>query len=104
MKKIALETNQAKNNNIVYHRTSVSRERREKQNGHRSLVLWFTGLSGAEKSTLAHAVEERLHQMGCRTFVFDEIMSATDLIKISVSQERTVRKTYEELVRCVDCF
>jgi adenylylsulfate kinase len=33
--------------------------------------LWFTGLSGAGKSTLAHVVEEQLHQMGCRTFVFD---------------------------------
>jgi adenylylsulfate kinase len=40
-------------------------------NGHRSAILWFTGLSGAGKSTLAHAVEERLHQMDCRTFVFD---------------------------------
>jgi adenylylsulfate kinase len=33
--------------------------------------LWFTGLSGAGKSTVAHALEERLHMMGCRTFVFD---------------------------------
>jgi adenylylsulfate kinase len=35
------------------------------------VILWFTGLSGSGKSTLAHAVEEQLHQMGCRTFVFD---------------------------------
>jgi adenylylsulfate kinase len=41
------------------------------QNGHRSVIIWFTGLSGSGKSTLAHAVEERLHQMGCRTFVCD---------------------------------
>jgi len=34
-------------------------------------VLWFTGLSGSGKSTVAHAVEEQLHQKGCRTFVFD---------------------------------
>lgn len=40
-------------------------------NGHRSCVLWFTGLSGAGKSTLAHAVEEALHHAGCRTFVLD---------------------------------
>lgn len=33
--------------------------------------MWFTGLSGAGKSTIAHAVEERLHQRGCRTYVFD---------------------------------
>ncbi len=34
-------------------------------------MLWFTGLSGSGKSTLAHAVEETLHQQGCRTFVCD---------------------------------
>ena len=44
---------------------------RETLNNHRSAILWFTGLSGAGKSTVAHAVEERLHQLGCRTFVFD---------------------------------
>jgi adenylylsulfate kinase len=49
----------------------VTRERREKLNGHKSVVLWFTGLSGSGKSTLAHAVEEILHQQGCRTFVLD---------------------------------
>jgi adenylylsulfate kinase len=57
--------------NIVWHHATVTRERREKLNAHRSAILWFTGLSGSGKSTLAHAVEERLHQMGCRTFVFD---------------------------------
>jgi adenylylsulfate kinase len=40
-------------------------------NGHSSALLWFTGLSGSGKSTLAHSVEERLHQLGCRTFVLD---------------------------------
>jgi adenylylsulfate kinase len=57
--------------NIVWHHSTVTRERREAQNGHKSCVLWFTGLSGAGKSTLAHAVEEQLHQRGCRTFVLD---------------------------------
>jgi adenylylsulfate kinase len=57
--------------NVTWHQATVTRERRESQNGHRSVILWFTGLSGAGKSTLAHAVEERLHQMGCRTFVCD---------------------------------
>lgn len=56
---------------IVWHHATVTRARREKQNGHKSCVLWFTGLSGAGKSTLAHAVEEELHQRGCRTFVLD---------------------------------
>ena len=47
----------------------VRAARRKK--GHKSCVLWFTGLSGAGKSTLAHALEEQLHQLGCRTFVLD---------------------------------
>ena len=57
--------------NIVWHHATVTRDRRNQQNNHKSVVLWFTGLSGSGKSTLAHAVEEELHQMGCRTFVLD---------------------------------
>jgi adenylylsulfate kinase len=57
--------------NIVWHQATVTRRRREAQNGHASCVLWFTGLSGSGKSTLAHAVEEELHLRGCRTFVLD---------------------------------
>lgn len=57
--------------NIVWHNPTVTRWRRQAMNGHRSCVLWFTGLSGAGKSTLAHAVEEMLYRMGCRTFVLD---------------------------------
>lgn len=57
--------------NVVYHRATVNRGRREKLNKHKSVIVWFTGLSGSGKSTLAHAVEEELHQAGCRTFVFD---------------------------------
>ena len=59
------------NSNVVYHRATVTRNRRQKLNKHRSVIIWFTGLSGSGKSTLAHAVEEELHQDGCRTFVFD---------------------------------
>lgn len=57
--------------NAVWHHATVTRTRREIQNGHRSAIIWFTGLSGAGKSTLAHAVEEALHQRGCHTFVLD---------------------------------
>ncbi len=59
------------NNNVVWHHATVTRSRREQLNGHKGAILWFTGLSGSGKSTVAHAVEERLHQSGCRTFVFD---------------------------------
>lgn len=61
----------AKSDNVVWHHATVTRARRAAMNGHRSGVVWFTGLSGAGKSTLAHAVEESLHRHGCRTFVFD---------------------------------
>ncbi|MEO6308291.1 MAG: adenylyl-sulfate kinase [Nitrospiraceae bacterium] len=57
--------------NVVWHHATVTRARREAQNGHRGAIIWFTGLSGSGKSTLAHAVEEALHQQGCRTFVLD---------------------------------
>ena len=57
--------------NTVWHHATVTRDRRAAQNGHRSSVVWFTGLSGSGKSTLAHAVEEEFHQRGCRTFVLD---------------------------------
>lgn len=60
-----------KSTNTIWHNATVTRERREKLNSHKSAILWFTGLSGSGKSTLAHSVEEALHQMGCKTFVFD---------------------------------
>jgi adenylylsulfate kinase len=40
-------------------------------NGHRSVVVWFTGLSGSGKSTIAHEVESQLFERGCRTYVLD---------------------------------
>jgi adenylylsulfate kinase len=57
--------------NVVWHHATVTRARREAQNGHRGAIIWFTGLSGSGKSTLAHAVEEILYQQGCHTFVLD---------------------------------
>ncbi|MDQ3796835.1 MAG: adenylyl-sulfate kinase [Pseudomonadota bacterium] len=60
-----------KSPNTVWHHATVTRARRQQQNGHKSVILWFTGLSGAGKSTVAHAVEEALHRRGCHTFVFD---------------------------------
>jgi len=61
----------AASDNVVWHHATVTRLRREAQNRHRGAIIWFTGLSGSGKSTLAHEVEERLHRMGCRTFVLD---------------------------------
>jgi adenylylsulfate kinase len=60
-----------KSSNVVWHTATISRNDRELQNGHKSVILWFTGLSGAGKSTLAHAVETRLFEMGSSTYVID---------------------------------
>ncbi|WP_051434433.1 adenylyl-sulfate kinase [Desulfonatronum lacustre] len=57
--------------NIVPYRGKVRREHREELLGQTGMVLWFTGLSGSGKSTIAHAVEERLHALGKLTYVFD---------------------------------
>lgn len=59
------------NPNVFKHQPLVSRFQRHQQAGHKSVILWFTGLSGSGKSTLAHAVEAALFKQGCRTFVFD---------------------------------
>ncbi|MED3907336.1 MULTISPECIES: adenylyl-sulfate kinase [Geobacillus] len=57
--------------NIVWHHSKVTKEDRQKLNGHKSVVLWFTGLSGAGKSTLSVEVEKELHQRGVRTYILD---------------------------------
>lgn len=50
---------------------TVTKEQRELLNSHRSGVIWFTGLSGAGKSTIANALEVELHQQGFRTYILD---------------------------------
>jgi adenylylsulfate kinase len=57
--------------NIYRQQGLVTHAGRQNQAGHKSVILWFTGLSGAGKSTLAHAVEKELFDKGCRTYVFD---------------------------------
>jgi adenylylsulfate kinase len=57
--------------NIVWHPHSISREDRERLNGHQGCVVWFTGLSGCGKSTVANAVDRLLYERGVRSFVLD---------------------------------
>ncbi len=56
---------------VTWHEHSIGREDREKLNGHRGCVVWFTGLSGSGKSTVASLVEQQLHGLGRRTFLLD---------------------------------
>jgi bifunctional enzyme CysN/CysC len=57
--------------NVVWENAAVTRAQRELRNGHAAAVLWFTGLSGAGKSTVAQALEQRLFALGCQTFYLD---------------------------------
>ena len=59
------------NKNTVLQEPTVYRRDREKMNGHKSVIVWFTGLSGSGKSTLAYSLEEILHENNIRTFVLD---------------------------------
>ena len=61
----------AQSSNIFKHRTTVTYERRSELNGHKSVLVWFTGLSGSGKSTIAHAVEENLFSRRCQVAVLD---------------------------------
>ncbi len=57
--------------NIVWHNMNVEREHREKLLNQKAVLLWFTGLSGSGKSTVASLLEKRLHEMGKLTYLLD---------------------------------
>eukprot|EP00980_Cylindrotheca_fusiformis_P007102 scaffold1489_cov194-Cylindrotheca_fusiformis.AAC.12 len=57
--------------NITWHDQKVDKESRWKLNGHRGAVLWFTGLSGAGKSSVANQVDAILNAKGIRTYLLD---------------------------------
>lgn len=56
---------------VHYQATKVDKASRNRLNGHQGKVLWFTGLSGSGKSTIANLVEQKLHQQGIRTYLLD---------------------------------
>jgi bifunctional enzyme CysN/CysC len=57
--------------NVHKQALSITRGEREKLNGHKGRVIWFTGLSGSGKSTIANALEVELHALGQRTYLLD---------------------------------
>jgi adenylylsulfate kinase len=57
--------------NIVWHQGAVTRDDREKLNGHKGATVWLTGLSGSGKSTIAVDLEKRLCERGVRTYILD---------------------------------
>ena len=63
--------NKITNQNIVSQESAIYRKDRELMNGHKSTIIWFTGLSGSGKSSLAYALEDILHKHEIRTYVLD---------------------------------
>lgn len=57
--------------NVHKQALTISRAEREQHNGHKGKVIWFTGLSGSGKSTIANALEVALHTQGRRTYLLD---------------------------------
>jgi len=57
--------------NVTWHENQVTRSNRETQNGHKGCVIWFTGLSGSGKSTIANALDHKLHQWSMHSAVLD---------------------------------
>ncbi|SEN25567.1 adenylylsulfate kinase [Mesobacillus persicus] len=60
-----------KSTNITWHKATITKQERHRLNGHKSCVLWFTGLSGSGKSTLANAVDRELHDQQYKSYVLD---------------------------------
>ena len=60
-----------KDKNIVWHRTSIDKEKREELLGQKGILIWLTGLSGSGKSTIASLLEEKLHSKGKLTYLLD---------------------------------
>ncbi len=58
-------------NNIVWHDHHVGKEERSKIKDQKPCILWFTGLSGSGKSTIANAVESKLLELGKHTYLLD---------------------------------
>lgn len=56
---------------IIPHKGLIKKEDRQRLNGHKSGIIWFTGLSGSGKSTIAHNLEKKLLERGIKTYVLD---------------------------------
>ncbi|WP_272023226.1 adenylyl-sulfate kinase [Olleya namhaensis] len=57
--------------NIIAHNYQVSKTDRQENNNHTSFLIWFTGLSGSGKSTIANVVEQELYKLGVKTYTLD---------------------------------
>ena len=90
--------------NLTKHNFTVSREQREIMGGHKGKVIWFTGLSGSGKSTVANALEDVLHKRGLKTYILDgdnvDLMEVHETIEEQVAQGAKIAaiKYYREVM------
>ncbi|AHG59973.1 adenylyl-sulfate kinase [Buchnera aphidicola] len=86
-------------NNIVRQKHFITRIKREKKYGHKSIVIWFTGLSGSGKSTIANYLEKILFKNGIHTYVLDgdniRLGLCSDLNFTIIDREENIRRIGE---------
>ena len=70
--------------NIVHHNFNVSKSDREKLHQHKAFLIWFTGLSGSGKSTIANALESKLNSLNVSTYALDG-----DNIRLGICKDLT---------------
>jgi len=68
---VEIAPSRPKSSNVVWEQEGISLTAREARNGHKAAVLWFTGLSGSGKSTIAKKLEQRLFNDGVKTMFLD---------------------------------
>jgi adenylylsulfate kinase len=91
---------------LVPQKGFITKSDRQRLNGHRSAILWFTGLPSSGKSTLTCSLEERLFRRGIRTFILDgdNIRAGLnkDLLFSAVDREENIRRIGEVAKLFVD--
>ena len=65
------EQQRQKSAHVIWKEVNIPRLERERRHGHKSAVLWFTGLSGSGKTTIARRLEKLLFERGCQTMLLD---------------------------------
>ena len=70
--------------NIVHQNFNVSKSDREKLHQHKAFLIWFTGLSGSGKSTIANALESKLNSLNVSTYSLDG-----DNIRLGINKDLT---------------
>lgn len=85
--------------NVVWHSHPVTPQQREQHHGHRGVVLWFTGLSGSGKSTVAGRWRRRYINLASVRICWMATTFATDYAAISVLAMPTVKKISVGLVK-----